>query len=203
MTVTERKLPGDARSADEVNAVWKDRDEFITELKDALRKAGLTKPPAPLINTIWSTIGEHDDDATIVTDSKGNPEPDPALRDIENVPLTEDIEGTSLAKYCHTFPDAWIDHNTQPDCSHPPTWSNNGRCTRPALPGSFDFIKMLKMLRYWATGTTTRIANQAGPVMLISSGPSHCISAPSRLRRDEQESPARSRSQQTGFREAT
>ena len=56
---------------------WKDRDEFITELKDALRKAGLTKPPAPLIKTIWSTIGEHDDDANIVTDSKGNPEPDP------------------------------------------------------------------------------------------------------------------------------
>ena len=90
---------------------WKDRDEFITELKDALRKAGLTKPPAPLIKTIWSTIGEHDDDATIVTDSKGNPEPDPALRDTENVPLTEDIEEYFAREVLPHVPDAWIDHD--------------------------------------------------------------------------------------------
>src|SRR4029079_4332549 len=50
---------------------WKDRDGFLSERKDAPRKAGLAKPPAPLLKTIWSTIGEHDDDATIVTDSKG------------------------------------------------------------------------------------------------------------------------------------
>ena len=90
---------------------WKDRDEFITELKDALRKAGLTKPPAPLIKTIWSTIGEHDDDATVVTDSKGNPEPDPALRDTENVPLTEDIEEYFARDVLPHVPDAWIDHD--------------------------------------------------------------------------------------------
>jgi type I restriction enzyme M protein len=90
---------------------WKDRDEFITELKDALHKAGLTRPPAPLVKTIWSTIGEHDDDATIVTDSKGNPEPDPALRDSENVPLTEDIEQYFAREVLPHVPDAWIDHD--------------------------------------------------------------------------------------------
>jgi type I restriction enzyme M protein len=90
---------------------WKDRDEFITELKDALRKAGVTKPPTLLIKTIWSTIGEQDDDAIIVTDSKGIPEPNPALRDTENVPLTEDIEEYFAREVLPHVPDAWIDHD--------------------------------------------------------------------------------------------
>ena len=86
-----------------------DRDEFITELKDALRNAGLTKPPASLIKTIWSTIGEHDDEAVIVTDSKGDPEPDPSLRDTENIPLIEDIEEYFAREVLPHVPDAWID----------------------------------------------------------------------------------------------
>jgi type I restriction enzyme M protein len=90
---------------------WKDRDEFVIEVRSALHKAGLTKPPAPLIKVIWSTIGEHDDDATIVTDTKGNPEPDPALRDTENVPLTEDIEAYFAREVLPHVPDAWIDHD--------------------------------------------------------------------------------------------
>jgi type I restriction enzyme M protein len=76
---------------------------------DALRKEGLTKPPAPLIKTIWATIGEHDDDATIVTDSRGNPEPDPALRDTENVPLTDDIEEYFAREVLPYVPNAWIE----------------------------------------------------------------------------------------------
>ncbi|WP_374023213.1 N-6 DNA methylase [Mycobacterium sp. HNNTM2301] len=89
---------------------WKDRDEFVTEAKDALRKAGLTKPPAPLIKAIWSTIGEHDDTATVVTDSMGNPEPDPTIRDTENVPLTDDIEEYFAREVLPHVPDAWIDY---------------------------------------------------------------------------------------------
>lgn len=90
---------------------YKDRDGFVTEVKDALRKAGISKTPAPLVKTIWSTIGEHDDTATIVTDSKGNPEPDPSLRDTENVPLTEDIEDYFAREVLPHVPDAWIDHD--------------------------------------------------------------------------------------------
>lgn len=89
----------------------KDRDEFITALREALNKAGLTKPPAPLIKTIWSTLGEHDAAATVVTDGKGNPEPDPALRDTENVPLIEDIEEYFAREVEPHVPDAWIDHD--------------------------------------------------------------------------------------------
>lgn len=90
---------------------WKDRDEFIAELKDALRKAGLSKPGAPLVKTIWSTLGEHDDEAVIVTDSKGNPEPNPALRDTENVPLAEGIEEYFAREVLPHVPGAWIDHD--------------------------------------------------------------------------------------------
>lgn len=90
---------------------WKDRDEFVGELKDALRKAGITRPGSPLVKTLCSTIGEHDDDAVICTDSKGNPEPDPALRDTENVPLTEDIEEYFAREVLPHVPDAWIDRD--------------------------------------------------------------------------------------------
>ncbi|MFC9788889.1 N-6 DNA methylase [Rhodococcus sp. NPDC127528] len=88
---------------------WNDRDAFVGELKDALRKAGITKPGAPLVKSIWSSIGEHDDNAVICTDSKGKPEPDPALRDTENVPLTEDIEKYFAREVLPHVPNAWID----------------------------------------------------------------------------------------------
>ena len=83
---------------------WKDRDEFVAELKDALRGAGISTPAAALVKTIWSTIGEHDDEAVIVTNSKGEPEPDPALRDNENVPLTRTSRSTSPARFFRTCP---------------------------------------------------------------------------------------------------
>lgn len=91
--------------------VWKDRNAFVSELKDALRNAGINKPPAALVKTIWSGIGEHDGEADIVTNSKGEPEPDPALRDTENVPLTEDIAEYFARDVLPRVPDAWIDHD--------------------------------------------------------------------------------------------
>jgi len=63
------------------------------------------------VKTIWSIIGEHDDDAAIVTDAKGNPEPDPSLRDTENVPLSEDIEEYFAREVLPHVTDAWIDHD--------------------------------------------------------------------------------------------
>jgi type I restriction enzyme M protein len=94
-----------------IGGVWNDRDAFVGELKDALRQAGIIKPGSPLIKALWSSIGEHDDNAVICTDSKGNPEPDPALRDTENVPLTEDIEEYFAREVLPHVPDAWIDHD--------------------------------------------------------------------------------------------
>jgi len=90
---------------------WKyeDRDSFLTDVKDALRKAGIKTPPAPIIKAIWTTIGEHDDDAAVITNAKGDPEPDTALRDTENVPLPENIQDYFAREVLPHVPDAWID----------------------------------------------------------------------------------------------
>jgi len=94
-----------------VGWAWMNRDTFVDELKAALREAGIGRPGAPLVKMIWSTIGEHDPEADIVTSSKGEPEPDPSLRDTENVPLTEDIEEYFAREVLPHVPDAWIDHD--------------------------------------------------------------------------------------------
>ena len=89
---------------------WTNRDAFITELKAALKTAGMAKVGAPVIKTTWTTIGEHDPDADVIT-TKGNPEPDASLRDTENVPLSEDIEDYFAREVLPHLPDAWIDHD--------------------------------------------------------------------------------------------
>jgi len=94
-----------------IDQEWNHRDGFVDDLKDALRESGINKPAALLVKTLWSTIGEHDDNAVICTDLKGKPEPDPALRDTENVPLTEDIEDYFAREVLPHVPDAWIDHD--------------------------------------------------------------------------------------------
>ena len=43
--------------------------------------------PAPAQKAIRAALAVRDDEASVITDRKGNPEPDPDLRDNENVPL--------------------------------------------------------------------------------------------------------------------
>jgi type I restriction enzyme M protein len=42
---------------------------------------------------------------------KGKPQPDTSLRDTENVPLNEDVEGYFKREVLPHVPDAWIDHD--------------------------------------------------------------------------------------------
>jgi type I restriction enzyme M protein len=63
---------------------------FNAFLGHALGQAGLTIP-TPLRKTILTTAAHPDPDAPVVTDRKGQPLPDPDLRDNENVPLGDDI----------------------------------------------------------------------------------------------------------------
>lgn len=93
-----------------IGQVWNSRDEFVSALKLGLRSAGMAKVAAPVVKTIWGTVGEHDPNAIVCTDRKGKPEPDPALRDTESVPLTEDIEEYFAREVLPHVPDAWIDH---------------------------------------------------------------------------------------------
>ncbi|MFN8073872.1 MAG: class I SAM-dependent DNA methyltransferase [Kineosporiaceae bacterium] len=100
------------------------RDAFMKDLGKHLgsNDVSLTTPQR---RALWLTIGERDETADEIRDTKGNLEPDPKLRDNENVPFgwngtpkTADADGTDQAvidAYIRTevlphVPDAWVDH---------------------------------------------------------------------------------------------
>jgi len=86
----------------------KNRDEFSTHMKTAFKKAGIAVP-SPLFKAILMALSERDETADVCTDSKGNPEPDPELRDYENVPLREDINEYMSREVLPHVTDAWVD----------------------------------------------------------------------------------------------
>ena len=85
-----------------------DRAEFDGELsrKAAAAKLKLT---APIRKAILSALSLRNDEAAICRDRQGRPEPDPELRDTENVPLLEDIDVFFDREVRPHVPDAWID----------------------------------------------------------------------------------------------
>jgi len=88
---------------------WTSRDQFVIDIKKHAKAAGLTLA-APMVKALVGAIGEHDPDAEICRDAKGNVEPDTALRDTERVPLSEDIEEYVAREVLPHVPDAWVDH---------------------------------------------------------------------------------------------
>lgn len=90
--------------------LYKNRDEFIKALKKAFKDGGLILDSG-LLKTLLSALSEKDETADICTDSKGNSEPDPDLRDTENVPLKEDIKTYFEREVKPHVPDAWIDES--------------------------------------------------------------------------------------------
>ena len=86
--------------------------------------------PKAIDKAVWDALAVRDPDAPVITDRKGHPEPDPDLRDNENVPLPGPVEGydedpterlasppyrvavdpyvaSEVLQYIH---DAWVDH---------------------------------------------------------------------------------------------
>ena len=68
------------------------------------------KLPAPAFKLLQKHLGEHDDQAEVCR-TKGQPEPNPDLRDNENVPLGEDIQAYFAREVTPHVPDAWIDES--------------------------------------------------------------------------------------------
>jgi type I restriction enzyme M protein len=66
-------------------------DQFLDALKAAEKSTGI-KLDTPMRKAVMSALSERDGNADVCTDSKGNVETDPGLRDTENVPLSESIE---------------------------------------------------------------------------------------------------------------
>ena len=88
----------------------KNREGFAEMLKGAFNKANL-KISASLFKAILTALAEQDETVDVCTDSKGNREPDPELRDYENVPLKEDVEKYMKREVRPRVPDAWVDES--------------------------------------------------------------------------------------------
>lgn len=87
--------------------VYMDRPSFVRDLDGALKTEGI-KPRPALKKAIVSALGEHNDDAAVCK-VKGKVEPNPDLRDHENVPLREDIHDYMEREVLPHVPDAWVD----------------------------------------------------------------------------------------------
>ena len=85
-----------------------DRAVFEDDLSEAARRAEL-KLAAPVRKAILSALSERNAEAEICRDRDGRPEPDPELRDTENVPLGDDVESFFAREVKPHVPDAWID----------------------------------------------------------------------------------------------
>ncbi len=95
------------------------QEEFLSMLEgvgadkyysiDALLNDLSMEISTPLMKLIMKHLGEHDDEAEIMRDKKGNPKPNPDLRDYENVPLSEDVYEYFAREVTPHVPLAWID----------------------------------------------------------------------------------------------
>jgi len=92
------------------HGVVKNREQFAALMTAAFMQAGAAVP-AVLFKAVLMALGERDETADVCADRKGQPEPDPELRDYENVPLKEDIHDYMAREVLPHVPDAWVDES--------------------------------------------------------------------------------------------
>lgn len=90
--------------------LYKNREEFLKVLKTAMKKNGVTLK-ANIQRAILAALSEKDDTADICLDKNKNPEPDPDLRDTEQIPIKEDIDEYVKREVLPYVPDAWVDES--------------------------------------------------------------------------------------------
>ncbi|MCL7747337.1 type I restriction-modification system subunit M [Halalkalibacter alkaliphilus] len=89
--------------------LYKNRETFTEKLKVTFANAGIDVK-APLQKAIFAALSEKDETADVcLKNKKGDVEPDPNLRDTENVPLKENIHDYFEREVLPHVPDAWID----------------------------------------------------------------------------------------------
>lgn len=86
------------------------RDEFQEALAAAAGSKG-DRLSAAEKKMMVAALGERNEAAAICRNRDGSPEPDPELRDTENVPLKQDVEEYFKREVLPHVPDAWIDHS--------------------------------------------------------------------------------------------
>src|SRR6202163_3098780 len=100
----------DALMAVDPARLFRSRPAFLKALDAVLGKAGISLG-APQFKAVWQSLSERDETAEVCTGAKGKPEPDPELRDTENVPLAEDVTAYFQREVKPYVADAWIDHD--------------------------------------------------------------------------------------------
>ena len=86
------------------------RDAFVELLSESEQAAGV-KLMAAERRAILSALSQRDPEAEACRDRDGNPEPDPELRDTENVPLTEDVDVYMAREVLPHVPQVWVDES--------------------------------------------------------------------------------------------
>jgi type I restriction enzyme M protein len=86
------------------------RQEFDGLLTKAFVSVGVMRD-LKVNKAIWDAVSVADSDGELQTDRKGQPLPDPDLRDNENVPLGEDIDDYMKREVLPHVPDAWLDES--------------------------------------------------------------------------------------------
>ena len=90
---------------------WPKKAEAVRALNDAVVGAGLLWPTGQAFSkALRAAIGVRDPEGEVQL-IKGAAEPDPELRDYENVPLDEDVDEYLAREVLPHVPDAWIDHS--------------------------------------------------------------------------------------------
>lgn len=90
------------------DTLYKNKDEFESVLAGIFREYNIETDKS-LRKAILKALSEHDETADIIYNKNGNPEPDPDLRDYENVPLKEDGHEYFEREVRPHLPKAWID----------------------------------------------------------------------------------------------
>jgi type I restriction enzyme M protein len=87
--------------------VVKNSEEFVEMLATTAERVAVNLTAA-LKQAIQAALSERDESAEICIDASSNPQPDPELRDYENVPLGERVEDYFAREVKPHVPDAWI-----------------------------------------------------------------------------------------------
>ncbi|MEV4565142.1 class I SAM-dependent DNA methyltransferase [Nonomuraea sp. NPDC049419] len=95
-----------------VGSTWATKAEAFGALQKAVVEAGLTWPTkAPFYKALRDLLSVRDPQGEVQYKKKDEIEPDPELRDYENVPLEEDVESYLKREVHPHVPDAWIDRD--------------------------------------------------------------------------------------------
>ena len=91
--------------------LYRDRAEFLADWRAVVRESGEPQLKANERKALLEGLGERAPDAEVCRNSRGDPEPDPTLRDSEIVPLRDEVDEYLRREVLPHVPDAWVDHS--------------------------------------------------------------------------------------------